>query len=106
MYYAVFYKHIVPTGLKTVQRKRNVLKHPVYVKLYLTFSYLAQLVIIKGLYQTKKQRISTYFGATSYKLGLQTLQQMIGGNLGYHNKLSSKNAISGRMGFISILSKL
>ncbi len=34
------------SGLKTVQRKRNVLKHPVYVKLYLTFSYLAQLVIL------------------------------------------------------------
>ena len=44
-----FYKHIVPTGLKTVQRKRNVLKHPVCVKLYLTLSYLAQLVnVIKN----------------------------------------------------------
>ena len=40
-----FYKHIVPTGLKMVLKKKKYgLKQLVYVKLYLTYSYLAQLV--------------------------------------------------------------
>ncbi len=43
---SIYNKYLASQLLKTVQRKRNVLKHPFYVKLYLTFSYLAQLVII------------------------------------------------------------
>ncbi len=31
----------------------------------------------------EETKVSAYFGATSYKSGLQTLQQMIGANLRY-----------------------
>ncbi len=43
---SIYNKCLASQPLKTVQRKRNVLKHPVYVKLYLTFSYLSQLVML------------------------------------------------------------
>ena len=46
----LFYKHIVPTGLKRGQNKRKTVKSPVYVKQCLTIGYLAQLVFIDLLY--------------------------------------------------------